>query len=85
MPATIDHYHAAKLAHPGLLLLFRVGDFYETFDADAETVASVCGARPGPARGCDAFVAFPRQGLEANLRKLLRAGHRVAVLDAVKE
>lgn len=82
---TLSDYHAAKQSRPGMIPLFRVGDFYETFDADAEAVAACCGLDLGPARAGVAFVAFPHQCLEANLRKLLRAGHRVAVLDVVKE
>lgn len=83
--ATLSDYRTAKAAHPGLILLFRVGDFYETFDADAEAVRQVCGTCPGAACGADAFAAFPHHGLESNLRKLLLAGHRVAVLDRAGE
>lgn len=82
----VEQYDEVKAEHPGTLLLFRKGDFYETLKDDAKTAARVLGltvttmkkgaADPIPMAG------FPKHQLEAYLRKLLSAGFRVAVCEA---
>lgn len=63
-----------------MLLLFRAADRYELFDEDATVAAPLLGLElrvaPGP------FSWFPAEALEAHLRTLLRAGHRIAICES---
>ena len=83
-----QEYLEAKARHPGMLLLFRCGDFYELFDEDAETAAKSVGLtlttrQRGSRRSM--MAGFPCHALESYLRKLLSAGHRVAICDTGDE
>ncbi len=78
----IQQYHAAKRNHPNMLLLFRVGDLYQLFDDDAETVANLLGLTVTTS-GTSSMTSFSHDSLETHLRKLLIAGHRVAICDQV--
>ncbi len=80
----------AKKAHPGSIMLFRMGDFYETFEDDAKTVSQVLGialTKRGKAKdGTDIPLAgFPYHALDAHLYKLLTAGHKVAICEQVED
>lgn len=80
----------AKQAHPGSIMLFRMGDFYETFEDDAKTVSRVLGialTKRGKAKdGTDIPLAgFPYHALDAHLYKLLKAGHKVAICEQVED
>jgi len=81
----MQQYRAAKERHPGMLLLFRMGDFYELFDADAETGARVLGLALTSRDKTVPMAGFPHHQLESYLQKLLRAGFRVAVCDQVED
>src|SRR5882672_9298269 len=72
---------AARETHPGMLLLFRMGDFYECFDDDAREAAKVCGLTLTTRDRGLAMAGFPHHALEAHLRKLITAGGRVAVCE----
>jgi len=79
---------AAKAERPDVLHLFRVGDFYEAFGADAEQVAGILGLTLTLRESGDdvlAMVGFPYHDLEMNLRKLPKAGVKVAIAELVKE
>jgi DNA mismatch repair protein MutS len=78
-------YRDAKEAHPGMLLLFRMGDFYETFDDDAELAAKLLGLTLTSRDKQVPMAGFPHHQLEQYLQKLLRAGQRVAVCDQVED
>src|SRR5439155_24808730 len=78
-------YRQAKEAHPGMLLLFRMGDFFELFDEDAEVAARVLGLTLTSRDKQIPMAGFPHHQLDAYLRKLLHAGHRVAVCDQVED
>src|SRR3954463_4127438 len=78
-------YREAKALHPGMLLLFRMGDFFETFDEDAEVAARVLGLTLTSRDKQVPMAGFPHHQLENSLRKLLHAGHRVAVCDQVED
>src|SRR4051794_30813173 len=72
--------------HPDALLLFRMGDFYETFDEDARTASEVLGialtSRPsGGGEGRIPLAGIPYHALERYLDKLVAAGHRVAIVE----
>jgi len=81
----MQQYHEAKARHPNMLLLFRVGDFYELFGADAETASKVLGLTLTTRDKTVSMAGFPHHALEMYLSHLLKAGHRVAVCDQVDE
>ena len=82
-------YWKIKDRHPGALLLFRMGDFYETFEDDAVTVADVLGItltkRGNGASEDTPLAGFPHHALENHLPKLVQAGHRVAVCEQLED
>ncbi len=81
-------YNAVKSKHPSALLLFRVGDFYETFGEDAITAAQVLGITLTSRNngGSDVELAgFPYHSLNTYLPKLVQAGHRVAICDQLEK
>jgi DNA mismatch repair protein MutS len=81
----MQQYREARARHPGMLLLFRMGDFYETFDDDAEVASRVLGLTLTSRDKTVPMAGFPHQALEGYLHKLLQAGHRVAICDQVED
>jgi DNA mismatch repair protein MutS len=81
----MQQYREAKERHPGMLLLFRMGDFYEMFNSDAETAARILGLTLTSRDKTVPMAGFPHHSLEPYLRKLLQAGHRVAICDQVED
>src|SRR3954447_4809059 len=81
----MQQYREAKQRHPGMLLLFRAGDFYELFFDDAEIVSRVLNIALTSRDGKVPMAGFPHHALEAQLQKLLKAGHRIAVCDQVED
>jgi len=81
----MQQYLDAKSRHPGMVLFFRMGDFYELFGEDAEMVAPLLGLTLTSRDGKEKMAGFPHMGLDGHLRRLLEAGHRVAVCDQVEE
>jgi DNA mismatch repair protein MutS len=81
----MQQYRDAKERHPGMILLFRMGDFYELFDSDAELAARVLGLTLTSRDKTVPMAGFPHHQLEQYLRKLLQAGYRVAVCDQVED
>ena len=91
MPAVpvLEQYQRVKQAHPDAIVLFRLGDFYETFGEDAERAAPILGVTL-TGREMGKGQRFPMAGVpyhacEAYVGKLLKAGLRVAVCDQVEE
>ena len=80
----LNYYREAKERHPGMILMFRVGDFYELFESDAETAAQVLGLSLTIRDKVFPMAGFPHHALESHLRKLLHAGHRVAICDQIE-
>jgi DNA mismatch repair protein MutS len=80
----LNYYRETKERHPGMLLMFRVGDFYELFEKDAETAAKVLGLSLTVRDKVFPMAGFPHHSLESHLRKLLHAGHRVAICDQIE-
>ena len=82
-------YYAIKAKYPGTVLLFRVGDFYETFGEDAIDVSKVLGIvltkRANGAASHVELAGFPHHALDTYLPKLIRAGKRVAVCDQLED
>ena len=81
-------YNAIKVKHPEALLLFRVGDFYETFGEDAIKAAKILGivltARNNGSSKLE-LAGFPHHSLNVYLPKLVRAGLRVAICDQLED
>ncbi len=85
----MKQYNEIKAKYPGALLLFRVGDFYETFGEDAIKAADVLGiVLTKRANGSASFIelaGFPHHSLDTYLPKLVRAGMRVAICDQLED
>lgn len=85
----MKQYNQIKARHPEALLLFRVGDFYETFGEDAIKTSRILGIiltkRKNGAAGDVELAGFPHHSLENYLPKLVRAGQRVAVCDQLED
>lgn len=84
----MKQFFAIKAKYPGTILLFRVGDFYETFGEDAVEAAAVLGIVLTSRNngGSDLELAgFPHHSLDTYLPKLVRAGKRVAVCDQLED
>ena len=84
----MKQYNSIKSKHPDALLLFRVGDFYETFGKDAITASNVLGitltARNNGSSKIE-LAGFPHHSIGTYLPKLVKAGHRVAVCDQLEQ
>lgn len=85
----MQQYNQIKGKYPGALLLFRVGDFYETFGEDAIKAAGILGIvltrRANGAATHIELAGFPHHSLDTYLPKLVRAGQRVAICDQLED
>lgn len=85
----MKQYYAIKAKYPDAILLFRVGDFYETFGEDAVRAAGVLGiVLTRRANGAATFIelaGFPYHSLDSYLPKLVRAGFRVAICEQLED
>ncbi|MGB3183286.1 MAG: DNA mismatch repair protein MutS [Cyclobacteriaceae bacterium] len=85
----MKQYNAIKAKYPGALLLFRVGDFYETFGEDAVTASKVLEIvltkRANGSASHIELAGFPHHSLDSYLPRLVRAGHRVAICDQLED
>jgi DNA mismatch repair protein MutS len=85
----MQQYNSIKVKYPGTLLLFRVGDFYETFGEDAVKAADILGivlTKRGAGSTSETELAgFPHHSIETYLPKLVRAGQRVAICDQLED
>ena len=85
----MERYQAVKAEHPGAMLLFRMGDFYELFHEDAQNAARVLGltltTRDRNSDNPTPMAGFPWQQLDAYLQKLVQAGIRAAICDQVED
>lgn len=85
----MKQYNQIKARHPQALLLFRVGDFYETFGEDAIVASKILGivltARKNGSAGAVELAGFPHHSLDTYLPKLVRAGQRVAICDQLED
>ena len=82
-------FREAKKSHPDSIMLFRMGDFYETFDKDAIVASEILGItltkRSNGAASAVPLAGFPYHSLDQYLHKLLKAGHRVAICEQVED
>ncbi len=85
----MDQYYQAKAAYPDAIMLFRVGDFYETFGEDAIKTSGILGITPTRrANGTASHVelaGFPYHAIDTYLPKLVRAGERVAICEQLED
>ena len=85
----MKQYNAVKVKYPDAMLLFRVGDFYETFGEDAKKAAHVLGIiltkRGAGSETETALAGFPHHSLNTYLPKLVKAGMRVAICDQLED
>ena len=85
----MKQYQQVKAKYPDTILLFRMGDFFETFDEDAKITSKVLGIvltkRGNGASGETPLAGFPHHALDVYLPKLLRAGHRVAICEQLED
>lgn len=85
----MKQYNAIKARYPGALLLFRVGDFYETFGEDAIKASKVLDIvltkRANGSASHIELAGFPHHSLDTYLPKLVRAGNRVAICDQLED
>ena len=85
----LKHYFSIKAQNPEALLLYRVGDFYETYSDDAVLASKVLGLvltrRSNGDKGSTQMAGFPHHALESYLQKLIRAGYKVAVCDQLED
>ncbi|MEK6480886.1 DNA mismatch repair protein MutS [Catalinimonas sp. 4WD22] len=85
----MKQYNAVKAKYPGALLLFRVGDFYETFGEDAITASKILDIvltkRANGSASEVELAGFPHHALDNYLTKLVRAGQRVAICDQLED
>lgn len=85
----MKQYNNIKAKHPDAILLFRVGDFYETFEEDAVKTSSILGITlTKRANGSASYIdlaGFPHHSLDTYLPKLVRAGQRVAICEQLED
>jgi DNA mismatch repair protein MutS len=85
----MQQHRAIKQKYPDAILLFRVGDFYETFGEDAITASRILGItltkRNNGAASSSELAGFPHHALDSYLHKLVKAGFRVAVCDQLED
>lgn len=85
----MKQYNAIKIKYPGALLLFRVGDFYETFGEDAviaSKILEITLTKRGNGTASEiALAGFPHHSLDTYLPRLVRAGQRVAICDQLED
>ena len=90
MTPMMRQFFSMKAKHPDALLLFRCGDFYETYGDDAVVAAGILGItltkrNNGGNSGETAMAGFPHHALDTYLPKLIRAGRRVAICDQLED
>jgi DNA mismatch repair protein MutS len=86
----MEQYYREKKKYPDAILLFRIGDFYETFNDDAVTVArdlniTLTSRQKDDAGNKIPLAGVPHHALEAYLSRLIKAGHKVAICDQVED
>ncbi len=85
----MQQHNAIKQKYPDAILLFRVGDFYETFGQDAVTASGILGItltkRNNGSASASELAGFPHHSLDSYLHKLVKAGYRVAICDQLED
>lgn len=91
MDSILKQFYDLKSENPEALLLFRTGDFYETYSEDAEEASKILGitlTKSSIRKDKDGeplkMAAFPHHGIDTYLPKLIRAGKRIAICEQLK-
>lgn len=84
-PAFLKEFRDLKKKHPDAVLLFRVGDFYESYEDDADVCARVLGITLTARNNGVRMAGFPHHALDTYLPRLICAGRRVAICDDIKK
>lgn len=85
MEHMLKQYRELKAKHPDCLLLFRCGDFYETYEDDAVASSGILGITLAKDREGTRMAGFPHHALDTYLPKLIRAGRRVVICDQLED
>ena len=90
LPPMMQQFFSLKAKHPDALMLFRCGDFYETYCEDAIAASQILGItltrrNNGGTSGSAEMAGFPHHALDTYLPKLVRAGRRVAICDQLED
>src|SRR5574344_915132 len=85
----LKQYFSIKAQHPEAILLYRVGDFYETYSDDAVTTSKVLGLvltlRSNGDNVYSQMAGFPHHAIDTYLQKLIRQGYKVAICDQLED
>lgn len=81
----MKQFYDFKKKHPDALFLFRCGDFYETYEEDAETIARELGITLIKRSDGTKEAGFPHHALDTYLPRLVRKGHRIAICDQLED
>ena len=85
----MKQYWQSKKAYPDSIMLFRMGDFYETFENDAVLTSKILGItltkRANGAASTVPLAGFPYHSLEQHVHKLLNAGHKIAICEQIED
>lgn len=81
---TLQQFDAMKAKHPDAVLLFRCGDFYESYKEDAEACAKTLGITLTLHKDGYMMAGFPYHALDTYLPRLIRAGYRIAICDTLE-
>ena len=82
----MKQFYELKEKHPDALLLFRCGDFYETYEDDAQAASKILGITLTKSSVDGTRMAgFPHHALDAYLPRLIRAGRRIAICDQLED
>ena len=85
MTPMMQQYRDAKAKHPGMLLFFRNGDFYELFEEDAELGAKLLGITRTKRDKEIPMAGVPYHAIDRYLTRLLQGGHRVAICEQLED
>ena len=77
---TLTYFNQLKKQYPDAIILFRMGNFYQTFEEDAQTTANDLGIIVTKKDGVR-MAGFPQHALDTYLPRLIRCGNRVAIVD----
>lgn len=84
MEKNVKQYNELKEKHTDVMLLFRCGDFYETYNEDAQECGRILGVTVTKSNDSDLLLAgFPYHALDTYLPRLIRAGKRIAICDCI--
>ena len=85
METIIKSFKSLKAKYPDVLLLFLCGDFYEAYEEDADKASEVLNITCTKNTSGFKLASFPYYALDTYLPKLIRAGHRIAICDKLKQ